>query len=473
MAVPDYSGTLVSVPANVRAVQGGTWQETVGTGASLGSELVVNGAFDTDTVWVKGTGWAISGGSANASSVSSNLQQNGILTIGKRYQCSYHVSVAGGSVKTLNGTAKTSSQTVTEEWVATSANLYFSGTSFTGSIDNVSIKEVIPSFTTPVLSNGGYISKPATQNLLSGNRDLNNSSWIKRGTCSVTKNLTGADGITNTGWTITGIGSAGNDIYQNKVSLAISSRHEPSFCLKAISTSGEIAIQNYTDGFSSGRWIVDLSLLGNGWQIITRNNPAVTVQYEFTSNASGASGVGFYKYSGTGDLSIGYFDGQYELGSYSTPFVNGASSATSLQVSSPTDWTADSIYGEITVNPLDSSAVYKKLIHIEGLGNAFLQTDGSGTGFYLTGVNQVYKSFSITAGTPITIRFFSDINYGTGISCNGGSFTTNSISPTTISITSPIYVGDFVGVDQFPGYYSNFKTYKNRAEAEKVWGAIE
>ena len=31
----------------------------------LGSELVTNGGFDTDSDWIKGTGWTISGGTAN------------------------------------------------------------------------------------------------------------------------------------------------------------------------------------------------------------------------------------------------------------------------------------------------------------------------------------------------------------------------------------------------------------------------
>ena len=35
-------------------------------GLALGPELVVNGSFATDTNWTKGTGWTISGGSANS-----------------------------------------------------------------------------------------------------------------------------------------------------------------------------------------------------------------------------------------------------------------------------------------------------------------------------------------------------------------------------------------------------------------------
>ena len=41
-----------------------------------GAQLLLNNNFDTDTVWVKGTGWAISGGKANATASTDYLQQN-------------------------------------------------------------------------------------------------------------------------------------------------------------------------------------------------------------------------------------------------------------------------------------------------------------------------------------------------------------------------------------------------------------
>ena len=66
---------------------------------SLGSELVTNGDFATDTDWTKGTGWTISGGVATANNVP-NLQrlQQGLGTsiIGSKYKYSINISNVSG-----------------------------------------------------------------------------------------------------------------------------------------------------------------------------------------------------------------------------------------------------------------------------------------------------------------------------------------------------------------------------------------
>ena len=44
---------------------------------TFGSELVTNGGFDSDSDWTKGTGWSISGGTANYNdSANASLYQN-------------------------------------------------------------------------------------------------------------------------------------------------------------------------------------------------------------------------------------------------------------------------------------------------------------------------------------------------------------------------------------------------------------
>lgn len=54
---------------------------------ALGSELLTNGGFDTDTVWAKGTGWTISGGLATFSvpGAVSFLTQTVSPTVGATY----------------------------------------------------------------------------------------------------------------------------------------------------------------------------------------------------------------------------------------------------------------------------------------------------------------------------------------------------------------------------------------------------
>jgi hypothetical protein len=61
---------------------------TMRGGVPLAPELLVNGGFDTDTDWAKGTGWAISAGRAtHTGATGSGLQQTvSGLTIGASYR---------------------------------------------------------------------------------------------------------------------------------------------------------------------------------------------------------------------------------------------------------------------------------------------------------------------------------------------------------------------------------------------------
>ena len=69
----------------------------------LGNELITNGSFDTDTNWVKGTGWAISGGKASndgSQSSTSEIYQTGVVVIGKTYKLVYDiVDYTSGTVR--------------------------------------------------------------------------------------------------------------------------------------------------------------------------------------------------------------------------------------------------------------------------------------------------------------------------------------------------------------------------------------
>ena len=119
----------------------------------IGEEEVTNGDFATDSNWTKGTGWSISGGKANcdgSQSAQSNFYQVGIVPINIYYQVTFTATVVSGGVTLAIGGSNaqpitTASGTYTVYSKATSgdSNLYFSANStFVGSIDNVSIKEV-------------------------------------------------------------------------------------------------------------------------------------------------------------------------------------------------------------------------------------------------------------------------------------------------------------------------------------------
>ena len=126
------------------------------TPATLGSELVTNGTFDTSSDWTLGTGWTITGGEATAATApGSNLDQSLTTTAGKYYVVEYSItSYTSGDIRfrftgvaNINGVLRSSVGTFSEVVFASSVNnvLRFTdaGGGFTGSIDNVSVKEVI------------------------------------------------------------------------------------------------------------------------------------------------------------------------------------------------------------------------------------------------------------------------------------------------------------------------------------------
>ena len=145
-----------------------------GDPSTAGSELIVNGDFATDSDWIKGTGWSISGGSLNGSSTTTSVTQlNTGLVAGKMYQVVYTISnyVSGsvrielGSANVSVGTIRSANGTYTEYIEALGdEQLIFDGISaFTGSIDNVSVKEV-QGFTSPDGTTNAYKLVEGTNN---------------------------------------------------------------------------------------------------------------------------------------------------------------------------------------------------------------------------------------------------------------------------------------------------------------------
>ncbi len=124
-------------------VQNGNFEE-------IGPEEVTNGDFATDSDWVKGTGWSISGGAAVAvAGTSSKLEQQISGLNGKTCKVSLTLSNYGGS-----GSMYVDFGNVNSSLINTNGEhiLYgtfsqnelelFKGGAFSGSIDNVSVKEV-------------------------------------------------------------------------------------------------------------------------------------------------------------------------------------------------------------------------------------------------------------------------------------------------------------------------------------------
>ena len=124
----------------------------------LSSELVTNGDFATDSDWTKGTGWSIANGVAScdgSQSSTSNFSQGNTFdtppqTLSDTYKITFDLIVTQGSITVSSGNLSQSYTTSGTKILygvpaVGAGNLNFTaGSTFIGSIDNVSVKQVDP-----------------------------------------------------------------------------------------------------------------------------------------------------------------------------------------------------------------------------------------------------------------------------------------------------------------------------------------
>jgi hypothetical protein len=117
----------------------------------LGDELVTNGTFDADSDWITGDAWDIEDGKAVATSgVSGKIRQTNTLN-GKYVKVTLTVSDYGGTGLLLVDFGSFNSSYITSNGTHTFYGTYdqndfeiYKSSPFTGSIDNVSVKQVDP-----------------------------------------------------------------------------------------------------------------------------------------------------------------------------------------------------------------------------------------------------------------------------------------------------------------------------------------
>lgn len=115
--------------------------------APIAGNSIKNGTFDSDTIWVKGTGWTIAAGVAScdgSQAGDTNLSQDGTLVVGQTYEITFEVtSITAGVITpvlgTTLGTSRSTTGTFTETiTVAGTGDFDLRGdVSFIGSVDNV------------------------------------------------------------------------------------------------------------------------------------------------------------------------------------------------------------------------------------------------------------------------------------------------------------------------------------------------
>jgi hypothetical protein len=158
--IPNPTGAEVLRPGAQQVITGAEFDRLFPAARTRGPELVVNGGFNVDANWTKGTGWTIGSGVAAASVVSNDgaqqLTQSFATIPGRQYVVTYTASgVSGTGFSIFHGGAsppgnagafRNSAGTFTETIVASGSTLFLSfGARGSGpcsfSIDNVSVRE--------------------------------------------------------------------------------------------------------------------------------------------------------------------------------------------------------------------------------------------------------------------------------------------------------------------------------------------
>ena len=112
------------------------------------ADQVTNGAFASDSNWIKGAGWTISGGTASCASGSTDIEQSNFASAvaGETYRVTFDVAnYSSGTVQarlgSTGGTARSANGTYTQDIVySAGTNLGFRSASFVGDIDNVTLE---------------------------------------------------------------------------------------------------------------------------------------------------------------------------------------------------------------------------------------------------------------------------------------------------------------------------------------------
>lgn len=107
-------------------------------------EALTNRRFDTDSSWTKGSGWTIASGALTATGgISTDATATDTIANSTNYLLTYTVTRSAGTVTpycgTQAGTGRSTSGTFTEVIASNGTAFKFTGTGFTGTIDNISL----------------------------------------------------------------------------------------------------------------------------------------------------------------------------------------------------------------------------------------------------------------------------------------------------------------------------------------------
>jgi len=349
-------------------------------------ELVTNGDFATDTGWTKGVGWSIGGGVAVAASITGDLQQSNAIgfVTGKMYQVTYDVvSVTSGSIffkqSAYSGVKRGAVGTYTETYTALGTSIFVlrSDNSFSGTIDNVSIKEVTS-------YSGGGFEKEAYK--------------LVEDTSSGTHYLRKAS-----------IPATSGNVYTLSIYAKKGERSWMAIRSHTPTDDTWFDLDNGTIGTTSSDHTATITPLANGWYrcsiTYTEDNTDARA-YLYLADADNSNS---YTGDGTSGIYIAY--AQLEESNYASslmlPVTEG--STTSRVADTVTNGGSQSLFGGVNA----SGVLYAEIAaNSDGLYNRFISiSDGSGgydnslrLGFSVT-TNQIYGRYYLGGVIQATLAY--------------------------------------------------------------------
>jgi len=326
--------------------EGFSYQDT------LGSEEVVNGDFSSDSNWNKGTSWSITEGKAVCNGGGSYLQQQPIVfEVGKTYKCKFDIiDYTSGTVRfrlsTSNNGSELSGKGSYTEYITivskTDNYLNIIGSSFIGSIDNVSVKEVTGQEVVPDSGCGSWLLEPQSTNLITYSEDFSQSSWTKENS-SVVSGFVSPDGTNNAYKLVNDSSNGLHSLRGSSISSTVSD-HSLSLFVKAEEVN-KIGVRDTVTGLyltynisadiviESNVASYNISKLTNGWNrvsIVFQGSGSAIIQPKFylldDSYVSGNPQA--YSYTGNGTDGLYIYGSQAEQQPYATSYIptNGATS---------------------------------------------------------------------------------------------------------------------------------------------------